>query len=219
MYPSWQLANGLGVDQRDDEPLSLLRGLRYEGDDTFWKDWARTCPPGSKALRQEYLAETDGRFGTKIELAKGSTEFRNTSTALTAEELCHKWPDLHKLHSQFYQDYRAITTLHPVFTTAIIPGAADIPFPSRYYFDWLPDRYQFKGKARPMSDRRDQIYWRGTPLPAYNTPPNHQQDFPRRRFLQMASTHPDSDVQLEVSSIDKYQVRWTRKWPDALRCC
>lgn len=191
--------------EAEQDPPSFSQGVRYSGEDTFWKDYVRTCPPGSKARDQARLwKEGDGlKVHAPIDLGDSPTAFRRTLVAATGVELCSTSPDLHKLHSQFYQDYRAITTLHPVFTTAVTDGCADIPFPSRYYYDWLPARYQFRGTPKPTAERKDRIYWRGTALPAYDTPSNHQQDFPRRRFIEAASTHPQASRKILIGGADE----------------
>ena len=94
----------------------------------------------------------------------------------------------------------------------------DIPFPSPWY--WQSCRYTFCGRIHEWEKRKEQIYWRGGAnpgklcdaltkavtkhviLPGFSHPPDHQPDFPRRRFNEMAMPASSLERSLEIGVPD-----------------
>lgn len=126
---------------------------------------------------------------------------------MTHDEMCLH-PDRHLRHSQFFDDYRPLDGLWPCFSVCTQDGFGDVPFPSDYYLDsgyaanyHLADD-QGKDHEDAWSTKTNKVYWRGVTNPGYDKPTHHQQDFPRRRFLEMTATRPITEDWLDVAVLN-----------------
>ncbi|KAL7006546.1 hypothetical protein EMMF5_003967 [Cystobasidiomycetes sp. EMM_F5] len=191
VFPSWEEVHGTSA--MTSNITDIYPSSRLHGTETFWDTYRLTCPPRSAARldqRDPWLphpAPDNSILSTLAWWRSHYTSFKSKLVSTTAEDFCSD-PSLHELHSQFYQDARAVSSLYPVFGSATMESAAG-----------QQELYKFSDTPKPFQEKKSQIYWRGTVNPGYDRPPNRQADFPRRRFLEMSSTSPNASRSLLVA--------------------
>lgn len=122
ILPPWESIHN--KSKRDKASLHFP-SQKYNGSETLWRDYTRTCPPHSAARYQQ----DDYHFVSR----QRESHFRKEAVALTHEDLCSNDPSLHTLHSQFYEDYRAVSGLFPAFSCATADGFGGEIFGQIYY--------------------------------------------------------------------------------------
>lgn len=95
--------------------------LKLDANQTWWDIYKQTCRPSSAARRKQ---STSSSLLSSVAFWRSEyTEFQDKLVSDGAKEFC-SFPEYHELHSQFYQDYRPVATLYPVFGSATMQNAA-----------------------------------------------------------------------------------------------
>ncbi|CAH7686231.1 hypothetical protein BY996DRAFT_4602863 [Phakopsora pachyrhizi] len=120
-------------------------------------------------------------------LIDGSEEFsfvRLNYKGLTHPELCQD-SELHQLQGAFFSDWRGLPALYPVFSPSKIDGYS---VPSNFYYG-DDARYTFQSNETiEWEDRHNKLFWRGKTTGGGNSPPRHQMQYQRHRFVRMAES-------------------------------
>ncbi|KAG0139913.1 hypothetical protein CROQUDRAFT_665873 [Cronartium quercuum f. sp. fusiforme G11] len=129
-------------------------------------------------------------FQSSDELIKNSKQFNFVDLnykGLTHFELCTN-SELHQIQGAFYSDWRGVQALYPVFSPSKIDGYSDILIPSNFYYG-DDARYSFEANETiDWDDKKDKLFWRGKTTGGGNSPPRHQLQYQRHRFVRIAQS-------------------------------
>ncbi|KAH9445498.1 hypothetical protein MJO28_012659 [Puccinia striiformis f. sp. tritici] len=121
-------------------------------------------------------------------LLQESDEFKFVEVGkagLSHQELCSN-SELHENQGAFYSDWRSLPALYPVFSPSKIDGFSDILIPSNFYYG-DDSRYTFqRNETIPWEQKQSNLFWRGETTGGGNSPPGHQLQYQRHRFVRLA---------------------------------
>jgi hypothetical protein len=156
----------------------------FEGDDSVWSSYRRTCPPDSPA-RRLYSSIRN------VHHPSSSLHFAETTSGRT--DFC-RVPSARFTQGHFFSDYRTISALYPVFSPAKAPGYSDIRIPSHYYYGSTP-RYTYGWDAVnlemrevdrmeiPWERKLDVVFWRGASTGGGSRPGGWADRYQRHRWV------------------------------------
>ncbi|WAQ90557.1 hypothetical protein PtA15_12A547 [Puccinia triticina] len=126
-------------------------------------------------------------------LLQESDEFKFVEVGkagLSHEELCSN-SELHENQGAFFSDWRSLPALYPVFSPSKIDGYSDILIPSNFYYG-DDARYTFqRNETIPWEEKKNVLFWRGETTGGGNSPPGHQLQYQRHRFVRLAGRVSD----------------------------
>ncbi|EGF99281.1 family 90 glycosyltransferase [Melampsora larici-populina 98AG31] len=106
---------------------------------------------------------------------------------LMHSDLCSN-SELHQIQGAFFSDWRGLQALYPVFSPSKIDGFSDILIPSNFYYG-DDARYSFEANETISWDQKhDKLFWRGKTTGGGNSPPRHQLQYQRHRFVRLAQS-------------------------------
>ncbi|MBW0526046.1 hypothetical protein O181_065761 [Austropuccinia psidii MF-1] len=133
-------------------------------------------------------------YPTLSRLLNYSTEFQFLETGtvgLSHEKLCSD-SQLHQNQGAFYSDWRSLPALYPVFSPSKIDGYSDILIPSNFYYG-DDARYSFQSnETLEWKDKKNKLFWRGETTGGGNSPPGHQLQYQRHRFVRLTQRVSDN---------------------------
>lgn len=150
-----------------------FKAALHTGKESVWEAFRETCPPTSSA--RGAAGEASGRLPaiSRKDLYNSSKpleppRFGYGPTVYTHAQICET-PDLHLLHSQFFDDYRPLKGFWPLFSVSTQDGYGDIPFPSDFYLDrGYSKNYHVpepKLDKESWDKRHRKVFWRGATNP------------------------------------------------------
>ncbi|KAA1127683.1 capsule-associated protein CAP1 [Puccinia graminis f. sp. tritici] len=146
-------------------------------------------------------------------LLQESDEFKFVEVGkagLSHEELCSN-SELHENQGAFYSDWRSLPALYPVFSPSKIDGFSDILIPSNFYYG-DDARYTFqRNETIPWEQKKSNLFWRGETTGGGNSPPGHQLQYQRHRFVRLAGRVSDVLKSLLVADPRSGMIRHIKR--------
>ncbi|KAH9810184.1 family 90 glycosyltransferase [Melampsora americana] len=112
---------------------------------------------------------------------------------LLHSDLCSD-SELHQIQGAFFSDWRGLQALYPVFSPSKVDGFSDLSHliitivPSNFYYG-DDARYSFEANETiPWDEKHDKLFWRGKTTGGGNSPPRHQLQYQRHRFVRLAQS-------------------------------
>lgn len=180
------------IDKHND-PIHVKRGKLKTGINKRRAPSNLTAANPSPASFQVGPTQGPPKGYPSVSLLQESDEFQFVEVGkagLSHEELCSN-SELHQTQGAFYSDWRSLPALYPVFSPSKIDGFSDILIPSNFYYG-DDARYTFqRNETIAWENKKSYLFWRGETTGGGNSPPGHQLQYQRHRFVRLAGRVSD----------------------------